>query len=34
MHNEEVHKLYAPPNSIKLVKLRMIWWTEYAARME
>jgi hypothetical protein len=33
LHNEELHKLYASPDSIRLIKSRMMGWTEHVARM-
>jgi hypothetical protein len=33
LHNTELHNLYSSPNIIKVIKLRMIKWVGYIARM-
>jgi hypothetical protein len=33
MHNEELHHLYSSPNTIRMIKSRMIRWAEHVARM-
>jgi hypothetical protein len=33
LHNEELHNLYAPPNIIRVIKLRMMRWVGYVARI-
>jgi hypothetical protein len=32
LHNEELHKLYASPNIISVIKSKRIIWTEHVAR--
>jgi hypothetical protein len=34
LHNEELHKLYASPNIIRVIKLRRMQWAGQVARME
>jgi len=34
MHKEELHKLYASPNTIRVIKSRRMRWVEHVARME
>jgi hypothetical protein len=31
--NDEFHKLYSPPNIIRMIKLRRMRWTRHVARM-
>jgi len=33
LHNEELHKLYASPNIIRVMNSRMMIWVGYVARM-
>jgi hypothetical protein len=33
LHNEELHKLYASPNIIRVVKSRRMRWVDHVARM-
>jgi hypothetical protein len=33
LHNEELHNLYSSPYIIRIIKSRMIRWTEHLARM-
>jgi hypothetical protein len=33
LHNEELHKLYSPPNIIRHIKSRRIRWAGHVARM-
>jgi hypothetical protein len=34
LHNEEFHNLYDSPNIIRVIKLKMVWWEGYVARIE
>jgi hypothetical protein len=33
LHNEELHKLYSPPNIIKMIKSRRIRWAGHGTRI-
>jgi hypothetical protein len=33
LHNEELHKLYSSPNTIRMIKSRRMRWARYVARM-
>jgi hypothetical protein len=33
LHNEELHNLYASPNTIRMIKSRRMGWVGYVARM-
>jgi hypothetical protein len=33
LHNEELHNLYASPNTIRAIKSRIIRWVGHVARM-
>ena len=34
LHNEELNSLYHSPNTLRVIKSRIIRWAGYAARME
>jgi hypothetical protein len=34
LHNEELHKLYASPNTIRVIKSRKMRWVGHVAWME
>jgi hypothetical protein len=34
LHNEELHNLYASPNTIRVIKSRWVRWTGHVERME
>jgi hypothetical protein len=33
LYNEELHKLYASPNIVRMMKSRRMRWTEHVARL-
>jgi hypothetical protein len=33
LHNEELNDLYSSPNSVRVIKSRIMRWTEHVARM-
>ena len=34
LHNEELNDLYSSPNSVRVIKSRLMRWAEHVARME
>jgi branched-subunit amino acid aminotransferase/4-amino-4-deoxychorismate lyase len=34
LHNEELHDLYSSPNTIRVIKSRIMRWAGHVARME
>jgi hypothetical protein len=33
LHNEELHKLYASPNDIRVIKIRIMRWAGHVVRV-
>jgi hypothetical protein len=33
LHNDELHNLYSSPNTVRVIKSRMMRWVGYVARM-